>query len=236
MAEFKPKLLRQDTPREAIRWLPKKLDAQKGVALVMPYVEAPYVMRVLDEACGPDGWDFDIPMQGETWAKGILQIFTPERTLRYTNFGYSGRPGDTEPLKSAATDALKRCAYLAGIGRDLREEFDPIIVKAEIHSRNGKTYLRKLVDDPWEVWRKRKGEEETQGVTPREVSRKQIFALAKTLWPEESLDQFRAWLAEEDEHPGWTYATEKHIPPDKYTAVYEALEERQARLSEEPPE
>ena len=230
MGEYSPDVLRKETPRDAIRWLPKKLDAQRGVALVMPYVEAPYVMRVLDEACGPDGWDFDIPEHGEAWAKGVLHIFAGERTLRYTNFGYTGRQGDDEPLKSAATDALKRCAYLAGIGRDLREEFDPITVKAEIQSRNGKVYLQKLLEDPWEVWRKRKGEETKQGTAPAQVSRQQIFALAKQLWTEETLDQFRVWLAEEDEHPGWTYASEKHIPPDQYAEVYRALLERKDRL------
>jgi hypothetical protein len=236
---FKPGALRRETPPEAIRWLPRKLDAQRGQALLLPYICATHVMEVLDRACGPEGWQFEIVRESpgsDAWVIGRLTIWTGRgRELRYENPGYPSRVSydrgerevvsrSEEPLKSAATDALKRCAVLAGVGRDLREEYGPVSVRATIRTDDGRARLESLDEDPWEVWRRQQAC--PAGAPKRPLPRQRLLALAKRVWPRATLTSFRRWLADAKRHPGWTYAHETQIEPAARRKVMDALRQR----------
>lgn len=241
---FQPARLRRPTPREAIRWLPRRLDSQRGQATVLPYIEATYVMAVLDRACGPDGWQFEIVRESPSdagWVIGRLTIWTDQgRELRYENPGYPSRLSydrgereivsrSEEPLKSAATDALKRCAVLAGVGRDLREEFGPLTVRASIRTDDGRAWLESLDEDPWEVWHRQQHLPAAASKAP--VPRQRVLALAKKVWPRATLTNFRRWLADPTEHPGWAYAHESQVEPAARRTVMAALREWRERKS-----
>lgn len=241
-ATFQLALLRQPTPREAIRWLPRKLDPQRGQAVVLPYIEATYVMDVLDRACGLGGWQFEIVRESPgdaAWVIGRLTIWTDRgRELRYENPGYPSRLSydrgereivsrSEEPLKSAATDALKRCAVLAGIGRDLREEFGPLTVGASIRTDDGRARLESLDEDPWEVWDRQQHPPAAAPKAP--VPRQRLLALAKKVWPRATLTNFRRWLADPTEHPGWAYAHESQVEPAARRTVMAALRQWRER-------
>jgi hypothetical protein len=95
---------------------------------IAAYVSARVVMTRLDEVL-PFQWDFesvDWNMSGSVLnVKGCLRIFQPDfPPLCYFDWG-SGPPdmakGQAKQFKHALSDALKRCAVHAGIGRYLYE-------------------------------------------------------------------------------------------------------------------
>lgn len=87
-------------------------------AVMASYVTARAVMDRLDEVVGFGEWAFEFePLPGNL-AKGRLTV----RGVVYSDVGYPNGPKDPEPLKSAVSDALKRCAVYAGVGRYLYEE------------------------------------------------------------------------------------------------------------------
>jgi hypothetical protein len=201
-------------------------------------------MEVLDRACGPAGWQFEIVRESpgsDAWVIGRLTLRAgPGRELRYENPGYPSRVSydrgereivsrGEEPLKSAATDALKRCAVLAGVGRDLREEYGPVTVRATIRTEDGRARLESLEEDPWEVWRRERGRPAPSPQRP--VPRQRLLALARGLWPRATLTNFRRWLADAKQHPGWTYAHESQIEPAARREVMAALRQRQEQTS-----
>lgn len=235
-------IMRQETPREATFWLPKKIDAQHGAALLFRYVKAEYVMDVLERACGYGGWSFEIAQvsQGQDgWVVGRLTLYAEEgRVLRYENVGYPGRVSydkaskeviakDDEPLKSAATDGLKRCAVLAGVARDLREESGGIWVKANIITKDGKPYLDPrgpYQEDPYDVWeRQRNGQvaapEKAGGQGP---SVSDLVALARKKFGQGSLNKLRKWLSEQT---GGQVSDERQIAPGNLADTYTTLKD-----------
>ncbi len=98
-------------PSEEIEFLPK--GASNGRALALAYVDARAVMTRLDSVVGPDGWDFQVQVVGPKSVIGTLTVLGAVRQ----DAGEAG-PED-EPLKSAVSDALKRCAVHFGIARYL---------------------------------------------------------------------------------------------------------------------
>ena len=83
----------------------------------MPYVDARTVMRRLDDVFGPGGWSFSYSVQhlGDKAAavQGILTV------LNVVKCDAGEAHGEAELLKSAVSDALKRCAVHFGIARYL---------------------------------------------------------------------------------------------------------------------
>ena len=112
------------------------------------YVSGGYVKKVLNLMFGWD-WDFEIVEEKilieakEIVVKGRLTCRTNGRTIvkmQYGNKDIIFRKGTEIPLsvgndlKSAATDALKKCASEIGIAADIynAEEFRPIAVQDEL--------------------------------------------------------------------------------------------------------
>ena len=89
--------------------------SQGNQALAMPYIEARDVMARLDAVVGPAQWEWRYELleaEGRR-VKGILTVCGITRE----DAGEAAQ--ETEPLKSAVSDALKRCGVHFGIGRYL---------------------------------------------------------------------------------------------------------------------
>lgn len=100
------------------------------------YVEGGYVINRLNAAFSPVGWEFKVTERGETarsneknsegevWVYGELTVIDHKNGFRVSKGQYGQHPihknvpyGDA--LKSAGTDALKKCASLFGIALDV---------------------------------------------------------------------------------------------------------------------
>lgn len=100
------------------------------------YIKGGYVIARLNEAFSPVGWEFKITERGETarineksaegevWVYGELTVIDHKNGFRVSKGQYGQHPihknvpyGDA--LKSAGTDALKKCASLFGIALDV---------------------------------------------------------------------------------------------------------------------
>lgn len=87
-----------------------------GKALALPFINSRDVQSRLDQVAGAD-WSFDfVPLNAEgTQVQGRLTIHGVTRC----DAGEANK--EEEPLKSAVSDALKRCAVQFGIGRYVYE-------------------------------------------------------------------------------------------------------------------
>ena len=103
-AEFSP---------EEVEFLPRATSG--GMALGLPYIDARDVMRRLDAVVGPANWqfDFDVLSSDGKMVRGKLTVFG------VTKCDAGEASQEEEPLKSAVSDALKRCAVHFGVGRYL---------------------------------------------------------------------------------------------------------------------
>lgn len=137
-------LLHKTTPEKYIRERPAKGGGK------WKYISGGYVKKTLNLMFGFN-WDFEILEQlilhGECIVKGKLTVRTNGVTIVKTQFGNKDivykklQEGETErqplsignDLKSAATDALKKCASELGIGSDIynREEFESYYIISE---------------------------------------------------------------------------------------------------------
>jgi hypothetical protein len=98
---------------EEVEFLPRA--ASGGMALGLPYIDARDVMRRLDAVVGPHNWqfDFDVLSPDGKMVRGKLTV------LGATKCDAGEASQEDEPLKSAVSDALKRCAVHFGVGRYL---------------------------------------------------------------------------------------------------------------------
>ena len=107
-------------PFAVVHQKPKK--NKDGSTTLLDYVSWSQVADRLDEAA--PGWAFTIVQVGEDWAWGRLTL--DGRT--FENIGYAENADaawKSEVLKDAVSDALKRCAALAGVGRYLYDRDAP---------------------------------------------------------------------------------------------------------------
>ena len=92
---------------------------QGQVVAQVDYVGWSQVADRLDEAA--PGWSFTIRQIGDDWCWGTLTI----EGRAFDNIGYAENADmewKKEPLKDAVSDALKRCAALAGVARYLYDK------------------------------------------------------------------------------------------------------------------
>ena len=125
MSEINLDKLKEPVPLEGLQFFPGAIKKDGSEGLVLAYIDATFAADRLDDACGPENWDLSD-------AKPIFEgdrVVCVERTLRLrlnggwvgrTDYGYPNDDKDSEPIKSMASDALKRCCWLWGIGRELR--------------------------------------------------------------------------------------------------------------------
>ena len=100
----------------------KDLKQRPGRAgLVFTYADARAVAQRLDDVLGLAGWQFEVKVAdpARSVVHGSLAIVVDGKTSIREDFGYPNSAQDDEPLKSAASDALRRCAAQIGVGRSL---------------------------------------------------------------------------------------------------------------------
>lgn len=95
------------------------------------YVTASTVANRLDEVLGPESWDFEIAPWGGEALIGTLIIHLPDgTTVRKSNVGGKAEmQSPDDDAKSAASDCLKRCAAILGVGRYLCRDGVPDFVR-----------------------------------------------------------------------------------------------------------
>lgn len=96
------------------------------------YLSGRQVTERLTEVLGADNWAFQVLRDGRDdnslWCVGRLTVYFPGRTVVREQFGECTTtkgmgPGDAR--KGAATDALKKCASLVGVGLYLQRDPEP---------------------------------------------------------------------------------------------------------------
>lgn len=101
---------------------PEDLKTRPGRGgLTFTYADARAVAQRLDDVLGCDGWSFEVSVADPARAvvKGSLALRIDGKSVIREDFGYPNSAQDDEPLKSAASDALRRCAAQSGVGRSL---------------------------------------------------------------------------------------------------------------------
>ena len=100
----------------------KDLKHRPGRAgMTFTYVDARAVAQRLTDVLTIGGWQFKNKPIDLTRGviKGKLKILVEGVWLTHEDNGYPNSAQDDEPLKSAASDALRRCAAQVGVGRSL---------------------------------------------------------------------------------------------------------------------
>ena len=89
--------------------------------LTFTYADARAVAQRLDDTLGITGWKFNVRVAdpARCVVHGTLTIQVEGQETTREDFGYPNSAQDDEPLKSAASDALRRCAAQLGVGRSL---------------------------------------------------------------------------------------------------------------------
>jgi hypothetical protein len=89
--------------------------------LVFTYADARAVAQRLDDVLTLCGWQFEVKVAdpARNVVHGSLILVIEGKSTIRQDFGYPNGPQDDEPLKSAASDALRRCAAQVGVGRSL---------------------------------------------------------------------------------------------------------------------
>ena len=89
--------------------------------MTFTYADARAVAQRLDDVLGLAGWQFEVKVadaQRFVVHGTLIAVIDGITTVRQ-DFGYPNSAQDDEPYKSAASDALRRCAAQIGVGRSL---------------------------------------------------------------------------------------------------------------------
>lgn len=135
--------------REEIQYRVSRFSDKTKYTTFLVYIDARTATRELDEKWGKDAWSFTwSKVDGEKWAvRGVLKIGDFIRE----DVGYPAEskkmvdPSSTQWLKDAVSDALKRCAVQAGVGRELYDA--PLLITNEVETyidKYGKTKFKGL--------------------------------------------------------------------------------------------
>ena len=89
--------------------------------MIYTYADARAVAQRLDDVLGLAGWQFEVKVAdaASKVVHGTLVAVIDGVTTVRQDFGYPNSAQDDEPYKSAASDALRRCAAQIGVGRSL---------------------------------------------------------------------------------------------------------------------
>ena len=108
--------LHAPVPKDEIKWRQARYDKPNGYVKMLAYVDARYVMDVLDNVVGSENWENEyIEIKGRIFCKLTIQLPSGRSISKMD----CGTETDIEAEKGAVSDALKRVAVLFGIGRDL---------------------------------------------------------------------------------------------------------------------
>jgi hypothetical protein len=132
---------------EVISWRIQGSPYKKGddwFGLALAYIDARDVMNRLDAAVGSANWSDHYQDSGKRTYCTLSIRIDGEWVSKTDAAGDS----DIEGEKGAVSDSLKRAAVKWGIGRYLYDVTAPW-VKCKVSEKNGKTYWKEWIDDPW---------------------------------------------------------------------------------------
>ena len=108
--------LHEPVQPDEVKWRQARYDKPNGHVKMLAYVDARYVMDVLDNTVGSENWENEyIEIKGRIFCKLTIRLPSGKTVSKMD----CGTETDIEAEKGAVSDALKRVAVLFGIGRDL---------------------------------------------------------------------------------------------------------------------
>lgn len=140
------KKLFAEFPKDSISWRAQSLTHDATKALALAYIDARDVMDLLDEVCGPAGWQARYPhANGKTVCEIGIKC-GDEWIWKADGAGDS----DIEAEKGALSDAFKRAAVRWGIGRYLYNMGTPWVPCESYKGNDGKMKFSKFTANPWD--------------------------------------------------------------------------------------
>ena len=153
------------------------------------YVDARAVQDRLDAVVGPGGWSirFEVVDQAQGSVKCALTVLGVTKE----DFGYpnNGEESD-EPLKQAASDALKRAGCQFGIGRYLWQSSAGQRPPQQTGNRPAETFAERVFTPPARP-PETGGQQESRPILPAtEAQLRAIFAIGRkrTGWDDEAME------------------------------------------------
>lgn len=124
--------------------------ANERGAQCLVYIDARTAFDELDEKYGVGNWRFTYgKVEGEMWAiHGYLEVRLDKEWIMHEDVGYPNdfkttrKPSETQWMKDAVSDAVKRCAVQVGIGRFLYDA--PFLFTREVEAHGKKWILTKM--------------------------------------------------------------------------------------------
>jgi hypothetical protein len=107
------------------RWRVQSFSTRKAEALCIPYIDARDAQNLLDDVCGPEGWQSDFKNAGHLLIGGIGIKVEDEWLWKWD----TGTESNIEKDKGLVSDAFKRAGVHWGIGRFLYA-LPPVKVRA----------------------------------------------------------------------------------------------------------
>jgi hypothetical protein len=148
----KPEVLKKlkiDTPDEAVQWKPvfdKKGEKKKGHVKVVPYIDARFIYRTLNDILGAENWSLSSirDQQGDGFTC-IIRILVEyeDATREWVHRSGSSDNTQWEGYKGAESRAICRAAAKFGLGDDLYDVEGNIWVRTD---KRGKPIPPKLSD------------------------------------------------------------------------------------------
>lgn len=126
--------------RLAKRFPPEAHKKRKQGSAELTYVTGEMVISRLNEVLGLAGWSFRVLREGssevEAWVLGEMVVTIDGATITRQQYGNQdvmrGSRATSDLFKSAATDALKKCATTIGVGLYLYDEDERREVEQEM--------------------------------------------------------------------------------------------------------
>jgi len=140
-------LLKQPFGDHEISWKINNYNSGKTKAMITFHVDARVVQTRLNDVFGELEWSFEWKTITDVIVHGSLKV----NLCTKEDVGYSNGSDDKEPLKSAVSDALKRCAVHLGVAHYLYQLPTLWIVLDEPSQK----YLTKRQDEEILNWYKK---------------------------------------------------------------------------------
>lgn len=109
--------LKQLTRQIPARWRIQQFSKNKAQAVCVAYIDARDAMKLLDEVLGPENWQDDYKMVGDTRFAGVGIKVGEDWVWKWD----TGSESTLESEKGEVSDSFKRACVKWGIGRFLYE-------------------------------------------------------------------------------------------------------------------
>lgn len=128
--------LRRPTPPEQVQWRGDRTTSDKTRISVLAYIDARYVMELLDECVLPENWQDRYEDTPGGYRCGIGVFVNGQWVWKWDAHGQT----DVEPVKGGHSKALVRAGVKWGIARDLYDLPDLWVPARSFETRSGTKY------------------------------------------------------------------------------------------------